>query len=294
MKYKIASSNSCANVSSKGGEMISFIHGELEYIWRGVPEYWAGQAPVLFPTVGALKNNKTEINGITYQMKKHGFARQCDFELIKLTKDSASFSLKSNVETKSSYPFDFELRINHTVFIDGFKTEYQVINMDKEEILFGIGGHTGLNCPLYKDTQFTDYSIEFEQVENGPFYYSRLEDCGGVIHREDRIATLEHKKDLKLDYSLFDRDVIIIDNLKSGSVKLINNKNNRGFKFNMKGFNSLGIWTPPFKKAPFICIEPWTVTPDFSDNSGKFGEKPNITRLSPNDVFSVFYEMKTI
>jgi galactose mutarotase-like enzyme len=62
----------------------------------------------------------------------------------------------------------------------------------------------------------------------------------------------------------------------------------------MNGFKSLGIWTPPFKKAPFICIEPWTLTPDFSDNSGKFIEKPNIARLSPDVEFSVSYEMKIV
>jgi galactose mutarotase-like enzyme len=131
-------------------------------------------------------------------------------------------------------------------------------------------------------------------VENGPFYYTKLEDCGGVIHREDRITALEGKEDLKLDYSLFDRDVIVIDNLKSEFVKLINKKSNRGLKLELRGFASLGIWTPPLKRAPFICIEPWTVTPDFSDNSGKFSKKPNITKLSPNDDFSVSYAMKII
>ena len=60
----------------------------------GNPEYWSGQAPVLFPTVGTLINRETEINGITYQMKKHGFARKSEFELIKLKKDSAVFLVK--------------------------------------------------------------------------------------------------------------------------------------------------------------------------------------------------------
>jgi galactose mutarotase-like enzyme len=277
-----------------GGELVSFIKDGVEYIWSGKPEYWSGHAPVLFPIVGSLKNRETEINGITYQMQKHGFARKSEFELIELTKDSAIFSLKSNVETKASYPFDFELRIIHHAFIDGFKTEYLVINKDKGSILFGIGGHVGFNCPLFTNTQFLDYTIKFEQVENGPFYYTRTNDCDGVIHREDRVIELEGKKELKLDYSLFDKDVLIIDNMKSDTLMLLNSKNNKGLEFKMNGFNSIGLWTPPFKKAPFICIEPWTVTPDFSDNSGKFSEKPNVSKLSSNGAFSVSYEMKII
>ena len=156
----------------------------------------------------------------------------------------------------------------------------------------GIGGHVGFNCPLFKNTEFADYTIEFEQVENGPFYYTRTDGCEGIIHREDRAIELESIKELKLNYSLFDKDVLIIDNMKSSAVMLKNNENHKGFEFKMNGFNSVGFWTPPFKKAPFICIEPWTVTPDFSDNSGKFSEKPNIRKLSPNSDFSVSYEMK--
>jgi galactose mutarotase-like enzyme len=294
MIYQITSGNSVAKVSTKGGELVSFINNNVEYVWGGDPKYWSGQAPVLFPTVGSLINRETEINGIIYQMKKHGFARKSEFELINQTEDSICFSLKSNKDTLLCYPFEFELRVIHTVFKFGFKTEYKVINNDKTDILFGIGGHTGFNCPLFENTQFTDYSIIFEQTETGPVYYTRTNDCDGVIHREDRVAKLEGNKELKLEYSLFDRDVIIIDNIRSHFIKLVNKENGKGFEFKMNGFKSLGLWTPPFKKAPFICIEPWTVSPDFSDNSGKFIEKPYITKLPIGCEFSVSYEMKTI
>lgn len=291
MDYQISKGNSIAIVSTVGGELISFINNGIEYIWSGKPEYWSGHAPVLFPTVGALKRRETEINGTIYQMKKHGFARKSEFTLLNLSNDSVTFSLKSNDETKTSYPFDFELQITHTIYNKSIKTEFKVINTDKDDILFGIGGHTGFNCPLTPDTDFTDYFIQYEQVEHGPFYYTKTEDSDGVIYRDDRILKLEDKDKLNLDYSLFDRDVIVMDNMKSSAFKLLNYKNNNGIEFKMNGFSSVGFWTPPFKKAPFICIEPWTVNPDFSDNSGKFNEKPNITKLTPNDELSVSYEI---
>lgn len=294
MEYQISCGNARAMVNSMGGELTSFNLDNIEYIWTGDAQFWASHSPVLFPTVGTLKNRETEINGIKYQMKKHGFARKCEFTLIEHKKDSVIFSLKASDETKETYPFNFELIVTHTVNEDGFKTEYKVINIDNEEIIFGIGGHTGFNCPLYPNTNFNDYYIEFDKVEDGPFYYTKAEDCDGVIHKEDRINSLEGKKELKLDYSLFDRDVVVLDKLKSKNIKLLNSKNSNGIEFIMNGFSSLGLWTPPLKNAPFICLEPWTVLPDFSDHNGIFKNKPNIKKLAPLGEFSVSYEMRAI
>lgn len=294
MRYEIKEGKSLATVNTMGGEMVSFVHEGLEYVWTGNPEYWSGHAPVLFPTVGSLKNRETEIAGTTYLMKKHGFARKTEFTLLDLKSNQVVFSLKSNLETKISYPFDFELQIVHTVLEDGFKTEYRVINADKTDMLFGIGGHAGFNCPLFEDTRFSDYTIQFEKTEDGPFYYTRTEDCDGVIHKEDRVPALEGKNELQLDYSLFDRDVLVIDQLKSRSLKLLCTKNGRGLEFIMNGFTSMGVWSTPVKKAPFICLEPWTVNPDFSDASGRFSEKPGVTKLKPCGIFAVSYETKIV
>lgn len=30
----------------------------VEYLWQGNPEYWSGQAPVLFPICGSLRNDE--------------------------------------------------------------------------------------------------------------------------------------------------------------------------------------------------------------------------------------------
>lgn len=294
MIYEISCGSSLAKVSTTGGELISYHNNGMEYIWRDDKAYWSGHAPVLFPTVGALKNKKTTINGKKYSIMKHGFAGKSEFTLIELNEDSAVFSLKSDENTKKSYPFEFELQIIHTVLLNGFKTEYKVINDSNEEMLFGIGGRIGFNCPLIPDRKFNEYSIQFERIEDGPYYYTRISDSGGIIHREDRVPELEGWIELKLDYLLFDRDVLVIDNLKSKSCMLLENVNNKGVELKMQGFNSMGIWTSPKKRAPFLCIEPWTVTPDFADHSGSFEEKPNITRLSPGNHFHASYEMVII
>lgn len=96
----------------------------------------------------------------------------------------------------------------------------------------------GFNSQQFINTHFSDYTIEFEKAENDQFYYTRIDDYDGIIYPEDRVATIEGKKKIKLDYSLFDKDVLIIDHMKSSTVKLLNCRNNSGLEIKKNGFKS--------------------------------------------------------
>ena len=51
-----------------------------------------------------------------------------------------------------------------------------------------------------------------------------------------------------------------------------------------------GVWSPPGKQAPFICIEPWYGRCDNEGFSGDLRrEKDWIQRLEPNEVFEAAY-----
>ena len=76
--------------SSFGGELLSFKLDGIEKIHQGEESrdengkvYWNRHAPVLFPIVGKLKRSPTLINGRTYEMSQHGFARDMEFEPVK-------------------------------------------------------------------------------------------------------------------------------------------------------------------------------------------------------------------
>jgi len=55
--------------------------------------FWDRQAPILFPTVGRLRDNKTVIEGKEYKIPQHGFAKDMDFELIEKTKNNTGLVL---------------------------------------------------------------------------------------------------------------------------------------------------------------------------------------------------------
>lgn len=66
-----------------------------EYIWEGNPIYWEKHSPILFPIVGILKNNSYRYKNNTYELARHGFARDMDFDLISFNQSEMVFSLSS-------------------------------------------------------------------------------------------------------------------------------------------------------------------------------------------------------
>ena len=155
-------------IASKGAELQSIVNKifGIDYLWNGNPAFWAKHSPVLFPIVGSLKNNTYSYMGKSYQLPRHGFARDMDFEAEKHSQKEIIFLLKSNAETKKNYPFDFEFRIRYQISGDELSTEYIVSNTGNSILLFSVGGHPAFRLPLTPDTVFSDYHLKFEETEN--------------------------------------------------------------------------------------------------------------------------------
>ncbi len=54
----ISSPKLSAAVSSEGAQLMSLVHDGVEYLWQGDERWWPRRAPVLFPIVGALRNDR--------------------------------------------------------------------------------------------------------------------------------------------------------------------------------------------------------------------------------------------
>ena len=80
-------------VAEHGAEITSIQLEGIERMWDADPAFWGRTAPVLFPIVGALKDNSYRYEGQTYLMGQHGFARDMDFTLTDQTEDKLEFTL---------------------------------------------------------------------------------------------------------------------------------------------------------------------------------------------------------
>ena len=277
MKFQIKNQFLEASFDSLGAELISLISKGREYIWEGNPEFWNKQSPILFPTIGSLKNDTYFFEGEGYHLPRHGFAREKEFDVIEQKDDKIIFSLKSDEETLKVYPFIFELQIQYRLVENQLEVQYKVKNNSEDEMFFSIGGHPGFAL----SENFEDYSLVFET--NDELKYSLLENH--LLADETQILETVNNN-LALNYSLFEKDALVFKNHQIQSVTI--QKNGKDFvKVSFKNFSDLGIWTKI--NAPFICIEPWFGHADLIKTNQKLQEKEGILSLKPNVEFKSVY-----
>lgn len=280
MIYEISNKFFTAKVDSLGAQLISLKgSGGHEYLWVGDPEYWREHAPVLFPIVGALRENRTRIDGQWYEMTRHGFAKRMEFSLKEQGEDYLALSLEASGETRAVYPFNFTFIVTYTLTDQGISTRFTVKNTGERPMPYSVGGHPGFNLPVDEEAEFEDYTIQFRQNE--------CQDCPvidlgtGLIDGERKGFHLDGKE-IPLQHSLFYQDALVFEHLNSQTVRIVNKKTGKGIEMDFAGFPMLGIWSA-VNDGPYVCLEPWTGCATLSTEGDEFREKKGMRELAPGD-----------
>lgn len=267
-----------ATFNELGAELVSLINLETgkEIIWEGNPEFWSGKSPVLFPTVGALKDDKYRFDGETYEMPRHGFARRKIFEVKNSSENEVIFKLKSDDETLKFYPFDFSLQIKYTLNENKLAVSYNVKNNSEKEMYVSLGAHPGFAIDTKNGLKYDDYEITFsddEKLEIHPL-------IDNLISKETKTIDLDNRT-LPLTYELFSKDALVMTNMKSKELILRNNQNAHKVIFSFSNFPYFGIWAA--KNADFVCLEPWQGIADLENHNQELTEKFGILKLGINE-----------
>lgn len=282
MNTTISNSTFKASIKHAGAELFSLKSQNKEFIWERNPDFWGKHSPVLFPIVGTLKNNTYTISGQEYQLPRHGFARDMEFQLINQTENSATFSLQSSTETLKKYPFEFELQLIYTLKENTLDIEYRIINKNETKMPFSIGAHPAIALP----GNFENYSLKFEKEE--VLQFSLLKN--DLVSDKTQILETEENS-VPLNYKLFENDALVFKTLESNSLTILENSKPY-IKVDFEDFPSLGIWTK--EQAPFICIEPWFGYSDTPGNSGDLFEKEGILILDANQTFTSKFSIEIL
>lgn len=284
--FQISNDKITVQVDSMGAELRSLkrVADAKEYLWHGDPAYWKRTSPVLFPIVGALKNGRYKINDREYSMEQHGFARDMEFQLKSQVATEIWFSLRSDERTLAVYPYPFLLEIGYELSGNTLIVKWRVSNPEKEPIWFSIGGHPAFLCPIDPGTDQTQYQLCFDAQEQ--IVSSCIE--GGLLGNDKKTYRLQNGA-LPITSALFDGDALVIENDQAHRVSLIKPD---GTPYLTVDFDAplFGIWSPPKKKAPFICIEPWYGRCDSVDFSGDFQDREWGQTLS-RGVFEAHYRI---
>jgi galactose mutarotase-like enzyme len=273
MIITITNSQLSATINTLGAELLSLVKNNKNYIWQVDETYWNKTSPVLFPIVGRLKKDSFTYNGNSYQLPRHGFARNMEFSFDKKSEHQVIFELNETEETKANYPFDFKLLMAYTLMDNELVIEYFVRNQSDEVLPFSIGAHPAFSI----DGNFEDYSLQFNKEDSFETHHLENESFNG------KTTLVETKNNsIALNYQLFEKDALVFKQLKSNEV-VLSHQNKNILKVNFDHFPYLGIWTK--QNAPFLCLEPWCGLADSIDHNGNLEEKEGINHLPAGDDF---------
>lgn len=289
-------------ISEHGAELTSIKKQGTEYLWQANPEYWKRHSPVLFPIVGSVWNGEYRSSGKTYKLGQHGFARDMDFTLVGTTANSILYALESSAATKEKYPYDFRLEIGYTINDNEVEVLWRVKNPSKSPMAFQIGAHPAFYWPMLSDISRDDLPameaklqttnkrgyFTFGSKEKAVFTNTILGDKGCAKVGENTLIVTNHKGQLPLTTDTFDHDALIFEDSQVNQVTLCDQA---GLPYITLKFKAplVGLWSPPKKNAPFVCIEPWFGRCDQVGYEGRYEDKDWIQSLGAEQTFEARY-----
>lgn len=288
----LSNSELTLQVSSQGAELCSIRSRDgHEYLWQADPAYWKRHSPVLFPIVGSVWENEYRHEGKSYQLTQHGFARDMDFELIEESPSGLLYRLTDTEETRRKYPFSFSLEIGYRLEGRRIEVLWRVANAGAETMHFQIGAHPAFYFPGYDPATSQRGYFGFGRTEG--LRYKLISEKGCADVSMDYPLQLTDEGLLPLDVHTFDRDALILEDSQVKEVVLYDNERKPWLGLHFEA-PVVGLWSPPGKNAPFVCIEPWYGRCDRAYYSGELKDKDWVQHLAPGAVFQSGYTIEII
>ena len=276
MVHYIENESLKVGVKEFGCELTSIVSKAtgFEYLWQGDEKIWSGQSPILFPIVGRLIDDKYYLDGVEYEMPKHGFARKLPWTFLQSSGTSMKFVLSDNEETFRLYPYHFDLVVTFTLDGKTLKVSHDIINKNDGTMLFSLGAHPAFNCRIGDKLTFS----EKETLETVKI------DLTNSLRLPDTVPVLNDETDIVITEDVFNEDALIFSGVKSDFITLRSDDHNRTVKFTLGGAPWLGIWAKP--GAPYVCIEPWCGVNDSQIKKADFSEKDGINSIGKGESWN--------
>lgn len=277
-------------VKEHGAELASIRKGSTEYLWQADPAFWGRHSPVLFPIVGSVWDKKYRVDGQEFELGQHGFARDMDFTLVGGNDTEVRYRLESSPETLNKYPWPFVLEIAYRLHENKLDVIWEVGNPGDEDMYFQIGAHPAFYYPDYNP----------QTIERGFLSFDRSEGLECIRIKEKGCVDVQTKYPLEvpadgllpLAVDTFDViDTIILQDAQISRVTLHRADRTPWLSLSFD-VPVVGIWSPPTKNAPFICLEPWYGRCDRAGYEGDYRERDWVNRLAPGERFSGVYTIE--
>jgi galactose mutarotase-like enzyme len=275
----ITSGNLTARINPLGAELWSLTDAAgREFMTDADPAFWTGHAPVLFPIVGALHQNRYRLGDTHYELPKHGFARTSVFECTEHGAAEARFCLTDSAATRAVYPFAFALEMAFRLDGASLHLSATVTNTGDVPLPFSFGFHPAFAWPLPGGADKAAHYVVFAEAEPQPI--RRIDGPSGLLLPEAFVSPVQSRT-LMPDAELFEADALIWDELHSRSLTF-GAPDGASLDIAFPDTPMLGIWQKP--GAHYLCIEPWQGIADPLGYDGDFRDKPGVVILPPGEV----------
>ena len=285
-RHTIAADGVRATILGLGAELISFQGDtEGEMMWRAGPA-WPRHAPVLFPIVGRLKDDRLMHGGQDYRLTQHGFARDRYFAWTHHDATSCRLMLRDDPISRTLYPFGFQFELEFAIRAGALVVRYTVTNTGGETLPVSMGAHPAFRWPLADGIAKQDHILTFQADETAPM--PRV--SGGLLGNAVNPSPI-HDRVLPLNEGLFAADALILPAISSRWVRFTA-PGAPGIEMAWDGFPSFGIWMRP--GGDFLCLEPWHGIASPADWDGPFANKPGLALLDPGARLDASYTLRIL
>jgi len=266
-RIHISAAGVSADIDPFGAELCVLRDSEgRDLLYDGDPRWWTGRAPLLFPIVGALASGAYRLGREAWRLPQHGFARHSLFNVEAREPDSVSLRLRESEETRSVYPFPFQLDVTFAVSAATLSVQAVVTNRGRRPMPMALGFHPAFRWPLPYGGARDEHELEFEVPEHGQVFRP---DGDGLLIGPRRTPVRADGR-LPLNDDLFVDGAVVFKELASHRVTY-GVRGQRRIVVDFAGMPSLGVWSKPGAQAPFVCVEPWQ---GYADDAPLPGDPP--------------------
>ena len=229
---------------TRGGMVTRFIVSDTSVLYldadtlRDPMKNVRGGIPVLFPIAGRLADDKYQVNGATYTMKQHGFARNMPWAIVDQTTDGGArlgLALTPTPMTRAQYPFEFRVAMTYLLCEGRLTVQTRVSNLGDRPMPISPGLHPyfqladrnkGAARVVTDATQAWDNHAGTEVALREPIDLAADVVDLHILDHWPRTVTLTRPGDRDLELSLGVPDRVLV------------------------------VWTE--RGRDFVCVEPWT------------------------------------
>ena len=264
-------------VPERGGIITQWQLGDTQILYfdaerfKNPAQSIRGGIPILFPICGNLPDDTYTVDGKTYRLKQHGFARDLPWTVsdrgVRDGSEGGAFltlTLNSTEETRRVYPFDFELTFTYRLQDNQLFLQQRFANKSDRPMPFSTGLH-----PYFQIDGQDQSSEPTNQAK------SALQMTLPAERYLNQITQTEHAYSGNLDWSADELDIAFRP-ISGQTATATDPDRNVSIELTYaSAYTTLVFWTVAGKD--YYCLEPWSA-PRNALNTGT-----DLLTLSPGE-----------